>query len=246
MIIAATQTKPSDGNIEANIADHLHYIGLAAKHGVQLIVFPEMSLTGYERELAGQLAFTVEDPRLNVLKEMAVLHNMVIIAGAPVAIGQQLHIGAFAFLPDNTTTLYTKQFLHPGEEIAFTPNSNFDSVIHLGDEKISLAICADITQPVHAANAAKNRTTLYVASLFYTPGGIAEAYQQLGGYAQKHSMNILMANYSGVSYGLPSAGQSAFWDKQGTLMGAAGNEDACLLIVDNNMGYWKAQVLAVA
>lgn len=149
MIIAAAQTKPHNGNIDANINDHLRFIEIAALHGVQLIVFPEMSLTGYERERAVELSFIPDDTRLNVLKELAVLHNMAIIVGAPISISGQLHIGSFIFSPDNTVSIYTKQFLHPGEEIAFSPKVNFNPVIQLAGETISLGICADIVNPLH-------------------------------------------------------------------------------------------------
>ncbi len=241
MIIAAAQTKPHNGNIDANINDHLRFIEIAALHGVQLIVFPEMSLTGYERERAVELSFIPDDTRLNVLKELAVLHNMAIIVGAPISISGQLHIGSFIFSPDNTVSIYTKQFLHPGEEIAFSPKVNFNPVIQLAGETISLGICADIVNPLHPGNAAKKRTTLYVASLFYTPGGIAEAYQQLSEYAQTYSMNVLMANYTGTSYNLQSAGQSAFWNSNGALIGKM-DEDSGLLIVNNDNANWIAHV----
>ncbi|MDR3681969.1 MAG: carbon-nitrogen hydrolase family protein [Flavipsychrobacter sp.] len=244
MIIAAAQTKPHNGNIEANINDHLRFIEIAALHGVQLIVFPEMSLTGYERERALECYFTPDDTRLNVLKEPAVLHNMVIIAGAPIKIGQQLHVGSFIFSPDNTVSIYTKQFLHPGEEVAFSPNVNFNPVIQLSVETISLAICADIVNPLHPGNAAKKETSLYVASLFYTQGGISEAYQQLSEYAQMYSMNILMANYTGTSYNLQSAGQSAFWNSNGTLVGKI-DEDSGMLVVKNDNADWAANVFLI-
>ena len=104
-------------------------------------------------------------------------------------------------------------------------------MIEFENEKISLAICADIANPMHAENAGKNKTTLYVASIFYTPDGIAEAYQQLGAYAKKYSMNVLMANYGGPSYCFESAGQSAFWNRKGERVKKGEKDEESLMIV---------------
>ena len=57
MILAAAQTKPTRRDIDANLSDHYHLIELAVKNKAQLIAFPEMSITGYEREHAQKLAF---------------------------------------------------------------------------------------------------------------------------------------------------------------------------------------------
>jgi predicted amidohydrolase len=231
MIIAAAQTKPFDNNTEQNIQEHFRLIELAAKKEVQLIVFPEMSLTGYQRELADELAFSENDLRLDAFKEKAVFNKMIIVAGAPIKINSQLHIGSFIFLPDNTVSIYTKQFLHQGEEYFFSPNFNCNPTIELDNEVISLAICADIANPIHPQNAYKNKTTLYLASIFYTPNGIAEAYQQLSDYARKYSMKILMANYGGPSYQYESAGQSAFWNNNGELTCKIEKQTEELLVV---------------
>lgn len=217
MIIAAAQTKPFK-NTKENIQDHIRLIELAAKENVQLIVFPEMSLTGYEREQADELSFSIDDSRLEVLKEKAVLHQIMIVAGAPIKIDSQLHIGSFIFLPDNTVSVYTKQFLHDGEELFFSPGFYYNPTIEFENETISFAICADITNPIHPENASKKKTTLYVASIFYTPNGIDEGCQQLSDYAKKYSMKILMSNYGGPSYKYEAGGRSAFWNNSGELV----------------------------
>lgn len=235
MILAAAQTNPSDNNTEENIQQHLEMIDEAFTHGVQLIVFPEMSLTGYEREKALELAFVPDDIRVEVFREKAKNYEMIIIVGAPVMIQSELYIGSFIFQPDGSVCIYTKQFLHDGEEQFFSPGITAKTAIKIGDEKIAIAICADITNPLHPANAYKNQANLYIASLFYTPDGIEEAYQQLSRYAGVYKMNVLMSNYCGDSYGLRAAGQSAFWNSDGILKGklTIDNEEGLLIINSN-------------
>src|SRR4051812_45247566 len=45
--VGLAQMHPKSGNLEANLKTHLEYIEEAKKHGVELLVFPELSLTGY-------------------------------------------------------------------------------------------------------------------------------------------------------------------------------------------------------
>ena len=56
MKIAVAQTKPVTGDIDSNIKNHITLATVAADNGADIIIFPELSLTGYEPSLAKQLA----------------------------------------------------------------------------------------------------------------------------------------------------------------------------------------------
>ena len=239
MILAAAQTNPDKKSVEENSKQHLLMIDEAAQYKVQLIVFPEMSLTGYEREKSKELAFKTDDIRLTAFREKANQYQMTIIVGVPIEIESELYIGAFIIQPGGTITIYTKQFLHDGEEKFFSSGSLAPSIIKTIDERLSIAICADITHPQHPENAFANQASLYAASIFYTPNGIAEAYKQLSDYAKKYQMNVLMANYCGESYGFKAAGQSAFWNKSGKLIAQLDKEEGLLIIDSANQSTLK-------
>jgi predicted amidohydrolase len=243
MKIAAAQTIPKDGDIAANFADHIRLASLTAEHGAQLIVFPEMSLTGYQMEGATEHSFSEDDELLASLKKLSAERSTVIIAGAPMQIGGQLYIGAFVLSPDNTTAVYTKQFLHQGEEKFFRSSFDHDPLIMIGTDKVSTAICADITNPLHAENAAKRGSDLYAAGIFFTPDVPAKAHTVLSAYAKQHSMNVLMANYGGPSWGLAAGGCSGFWTSTGELVGALDNAGEGLLIATNKNGNWSVAIL---
>jgi len=245
MILAAAQTKPTRGNIEANLLDHYRLIELAVQNKAQLIVFPELSISGYEREDAQKLAFKKDDSRLNHLRKLAVENNIIIVAGAPIEIDNQLFIGEFVISADNSVSIYTKQFLHEGEDEFFEPSFDYNPMITIENKKISFAICADIDNPLHPENAFKKETDIYIASIFFTPNGIPNAYRDLQSYAQKHKMNVLMANFSGESWGYPSAGQSAFWNNKGELVGQMNDSDSGLLLVENKNDDWTSRVVKI-
>lgn len=62
--LAAAQTAPIRGDVEANLRQHAHLVRAAAEQGAEILVFPELSLTGYELNLAAELAFAEDDARL--------------------------------------------------------------------------------------------------------------------------------------------------------------------------------------
>ncbi len=238
MILAAAQTKPKRGDIDANLLDHYNIVALAAANGAQLIVFPELSITGYEREEAAKLAFTKNDSRLNLLKKLATENNITIIAGAPIQIESNLFLGEFCIAPNNTVSIYTKQFLHAGEEVYYEPSFDYNPLLEIENERISCAICADIDNPKHAENASKKNSSTYIASIFFSPNGIQNAHQSLQNYSSQYEMNILMANFGGDSYGYPAGGRSAFWNNKGELIAQMTNSGEGLLLVEKQDAEW--------
>lgn len=234
MKISAAQLSVSDSDIQQNISKHVNFTKKAIAEGCRLIVFPEMSLTGYMRERANEFCFEIDDYRLDILKHLSSHHNITIVVGAPVKVNSKLCIGSFIIQPVNSTLLYTKQYLHEGEELFFEHNFNYNPQISIGNETVSFAICSDISNAKHAENAAKSNTSLYIASIYFTPNGINEAFNNLSAYSKKHSMNILMSNFVGKSYHYTGAGNSSFWNKEGTLIGNCNSSSECLLIIDIN------------
>lgn len=239
MILASAQIHPHRGDIGKNIADHCALIHEAAQYDVDLILFPELSLTGYEREEAPFLAFLPKDSRLKPFRQLARQYQMIIVVGAPILDDDRLFIGAFIIHPNGRVEYYTKQYLHDGEEEFFQPSFEYNPVIHLNNEQAQVAICADISNPEHSKAAAQS--SIYLASIFYTPNGLPEAHTDLSTYAQQHQMNVLMANFCGESWGIDAAGQSAFWSNTGELIGQLDATTAGLLIVEKKEAGWRVK-----
>jgi predicted amidohydrolase len=243
MILAAAQTQPKRGDIDANLLDHYRLVKLASANGVQLIAFPELSITGYEREDAARLAFTENDSRLDHLKKLATENNITIIVGAPIRIQSGLFLGEFCIAPNDSVSIYTKQFLHTGEEVYYEPSLDYNPILEIGNERISCAICADIDNPLHPENASKNNSSTYIASIFFSPNGIPQAHQSLQSYATQYQMNVLMANFGGDSYGSPSGGRSAFWNNKGELIAQMEDSGSGLLVVEKQDNDWISKIL---
>ena len=243
MILASAQTQPNPRDIRQNLDQHYQLVERAAKEGAELIVFPEMSLTGYEREKASDLSFSLIDPRLDKLRSLADKHRIIIIAGAPVKINEKLHIGSLIIKPNSATSLYTKQHLHNGEEQFFSPSAEYNPLINLQNEKISFAICADIDHSIHPKKAKKVLSSIYIPSIFFSKSGISDAHSKLSNYAKKHSLSILMSNFSGTSNGIQSGGRSAFWNAQGDLVKQLDENADGLLVVKKENDSWLGSIM---
>ena len=68
--VALAQTEPRLGDVDANLDVHLETVERAREGGADLVVFPELSLTGYVlRDQVADLAEPVDGPRLARLAE---------------------------------------------------------------------------------------------------------------------------------------------------------------------------------
>lgn len=249
--LAAVQTVPVRGDVAANLARHVALARAASAAGARVIVFPELSLTGYELDLAAALAFDESDPRLEPLREAAAACAATLVAGAPVRLGPRLHVGAFLLDPDGGVALYTKRRLGaftpaanpggrvpPAEATVFAPGDR-DPLLRAGDGDAAVAICADIGAPEHAASAAARGARTYLASMFVIPGDFESDAAQLAGYAARHAMAVVFANYGGPSGGLPSAGRSAIWSAAGERLVACGPRGEGFVVAIEEAGGWR-------
>lgn len=237
MIVASAQTIPVKGDVNKNIKNHIVLINQAQQKDVDLIVFPELSLTGYEPELAKSLAFSESDDRLKPLLEKAEENKMIIIVGAPYCVNDSLHIASFILYPNKQIAIYTKRYLHPGEEKFFEPKQ-LDPQIKLNGQVASLAICADINNPVHPENAYKKGADIYLAGVCWTTNGYEKDIVLLKEYAKKYNMLIVMSNFGGDSGGYEAAGGSVILSKEGMLISLVEGKREGLAIAKLEDGNW--------
>jgi len=256
-ILAAAQTVPIAGRVEENLERHLRLVRLAAEARAQVLVFPELSLTGYEMERADALAFSRTDPRLGPLVEAAASSSMVLIVGAPVRLGSRLHIGAFILSPDGAIGLYTKQRLGafpscagvdgvvpPAEACVFHPGDE-NPLIPFGGNLAAVAVCADTGRASHPREAAERGAGTYLASMFVIPSDFPKESASLRAYAVEHSLTVVFANFGGPSGGLASAGRSAIWSSMGEVLAQLGPAGAGVVVASEEGEGWIAKAIAL-
>jgi predicted amidohydrolase len=243
------------GDLDQNVAEHIRLSELAALEGAQLVVFPELSLTGYEIDLADRMALSENDRRLELLVEVAGSRSLTLIVGAPVRLGPRLHIGAFVLYPDGTSALYTKHRLGafgesarcdgivpPAEATAFEPGDR-SPLVRWGDASAAVAICADIGAPSHAENAAARGAAAYLASMFVIPSDFQREAARLSGYAAEHAMVVALANFGGASGGLAAAGRSSIWSQSGELIAQLASNGSGVAVGIETADGWHSKTI---
>jgi predicted amidohydrolase len=145
--IALAQVAPRLGALDANLATHHDRLREARDAGADLVVFPELGLTGYQlQDLAGEIAMRLDDRRLAELA--AETHGLsavvsfveesgdhrLFIAAALLEDGEILHVHRKLFLP--TYGLFDeRRFFAPGDLLRTVP-----SRLGLG---VGIGICED-------------------------------------------------------------------------------------------------------
>lgn len=238
--VAAAQSGSRAGEIDWNISHHMDFIQQAAELQVDVLVFPELSLSGYELALSPALAMEINDPRLIPFSIAASQYQMSVTIGLPLLDGEQIRLCALTFLPDGARLVYGKRHLFGAEKQFFQPG---DSVALFGQPQryVALAVCADLSVEGFAQDAARRGACLYANSVLVSVGGYENDCQYLARWSGKYNMAVLMANHALPTGGYQSAGKSAFWDPHGrqVVQGGTGEQ----LVIARQMGNdWQGAV----
>ncbi|HSL97699.1 MAG TPA: nitrilase-related carbon-nitrogen hydrolase [Candidatus Deferrimicrobiaceae bacterium] len=145
--IALAQIAPRLGALDDNLARHRELIEEARAGGADLVVFPELGLTGYQlQDLAAEVAMRLDDPRLTTLAAATDALSVVVsfveesddhrrfIAAALLEDGEVRHVHRKLFLP--TYGLFDeRRFFAAGDVLRATPS-------RLG-AGLGIAVCED-------------------------------------------------------------------------------------------------------
>jgi predicted amidohydrolase len=228
MKICVAQTRPFKGDVRSNIEGHLSLIGLTAEWAVDAIFFPELSITGYEPGLARQLAMTADDGRLAEFQKLSDGMGMIIGIGAPLKVdrdgagaltgAQGVMIGMVIFRPGAPRMAYCKQHLHKDELPFFVPGKG-QAYLDVGDVKIGLSICYELSVPEHTEQLSRDGSDIYLSSVAKTAAGVEKAGETLAATSARYGMAVLMSNCIGHCDDFDCGGGSAVWNRQGRLLG---------------------------
>lgn len=217
MKISIAQTRPIKGNVLANIETHIKIINLAISYNANAIFFPELSVTGYEPELAKELATNQDDKRFDDFQEISNKNKITIGLGMPTRSNSGIQISMIFFQPNIPRQTYSKQQLH-SDEFPYFVNGEKQIILTVGNKKIALAICYESLQTDHSENVNKLGAEIYIASVAKSQNGIDKAMKHYARVAKKFSMPVLMSNCVGYCDNFESVGQSAIWTTKGILI----------------------------
>ncbi len=227
---------------------HLRAIEVAAEAGAALLVFPELSWTGYALERARERATARDDRAWSPLQGAVDRLGVTVVLGAPLLERGRLVLCALVLRPNAPALVYAKMNLGgfsgrdaadleagaelpPHEAAVFEPGAA-PLLFDCRGRRCALAICADLGRPEHAAACAEAGAQLYLASAFVIPSAMSSERERASQRARAHAMPVLLANYAGCTGGLHAAGRSAAWDAEGRCVDELADARPGLLLAD--------------
>ncbi|WDP88691.1 MAG: amidohydrolase [Desulfobacter sp.] len=134
------------GDFDNNLAETLDSVHLAGEHGADVVVFPEMNLTGYS---AGDtsMARPLSPGWIDRLHQAAESAQTAVLAGIAEHIGNGwTHAAHLVIRPDYPLAVYRKIHLSPFEQKNYKPG-NTVRVFEFKDIKFGVQLCYDAHFP---------------------------------------------------------------------------------------------------
>jgi predicted amidohydrolase len=220
LTIAAAQPVCTAKDVRANALEHARVIRAA---DARLVVFPELSLTGYELD-----ADTVapDDDELRAIVAACAETESVALVGAPVE-GEdaRAHIVMLRASSAGVDVPYRKSYLGGDEPARFAPGDG-PVAIDVDGWRVGLGICKDTAVEQHIADTAALDPDLYVAGLVHLPEELSVQEERALRIARACRAYVAFASFAGPTGGGfdRTAGVSSIWAPDGTPIGRAGVE----------------------
>ncbi|MGZ3641108.1 MAG: carbon-nitrogen hydrolase family protein [Candidatus Limnocylindrales bacterium] len=222
--IAVAQPLCVPYDVAANALTHAATVGSA---GARVVVFPELSLTGYELDAP---AITAGDARLAPIVEACAEAGSLALVGAPVeGEGGQMHIAMLAIDGQGASVAYRKMWLGGAEPGRFSPGRQ-PAVLELDGWRLGLAICKDTGIPQHASETAALRIDAYVAGVLEAAEDRAIVEARARRIATDHHVWVAVTSFAGSTGGGydHAAGGSGIWTADGVALTRAGPEPGAI------------------
>ena len=226
MNIAVAQIDCSPGEIGANIRKVREFAQRAKKSGAELIVFPEMSDTGYSMPAIQKHATSWSEGAVPRLEQMAEELSIAIICGVSEREGDAIYNGQI-FIEAGGEVLgsYRKTHLVTAapldERPVFQPGDKFIACPARG-WNFGLTICYDLRFPEVARKlAVDHKANVLVCSSAWPFPRIEHLRVLALARAMENQMYVVLANRVGTDDGVTFCGSSAIIDPYGVILAGA-------------------------
>ena len=253
--VAMAQIAPALASRDRNVAMHLEQIEAARRQGADLVIFPELSLTGYfVRDMVPEVALSPSSPEIRQLLEAA--GNMALVFGfveesprhrfynaAVYAEGGQIvHLHRKVYLP--TYGLFDEQrYFAAGDRIEAFDTARFG--------RVGILVCEDLWHLSAAAIMQAEEIDVLLCPANSPARGVdgpvvrtAETYDQIStAYAQLLGAVVVVVNRVGFEDGLCFWGGSQAVGPHGRILAEAPMFDESLTLVRFGLAELRRQRL---
>jgi NAD+ synthase (glutamine-hydrolysing) len=238
MRITIAQLNPVVGDIEGNVSRIADVLPIAAKDRADLVVFPELILTGYPPKDLLEFPGFISQVKAGLDRVVAVsasYHELGIVVGAPAPTAQPEGKPLFntAFLVHAGKVLFQQpKMLLPTydvfDELRYFKPGDSNDVVPFQNERLGLSVCEDFwNEPGAWAKrlypfdpidmlAGKGATLLInISASPFSVGKEAVRYRLLRDHAETHGLKFVFVNQVGGNDDLVFDGRSLVVDERG-------------------------------
>jgi omega-amidase len=226
MKIAAVQISCALGDLKANLGKVREFSVLAKESGAELVVFPEMTDTGYSMPVIQGHAKPWADGAVPELQQIAKNLSIAIICGVSERERKSIYNSqVFIDATGKIVAKYRKTHLVSAAPIeernTFTPGDEFISSA-VADMRLGLSICYDLRFPEMCRTlAVKHGTNAFVTSSAWPFLRVEHLRILALARAIENQSYLILANRVGTDDGVTFCGTSAIIDPYGTIVAAA-------------------------
>ena len=237
MKIAAAQIACALGDVDANLRKMRDFSTRAKKEGVDLIVFPEASDTGYSMPVIRDHAKPWSEGAVPALQKMAEEFSLTIVAGVSERDGDVVYNSQVFIDPQGKLVAsYRKTHLFvlaPNDEsTCYTPGDKFVSVAAAGFN-FGLSICYDLRFPeVSRALVLEHDANVLLVSSAWPLPRVEHLRALVIARAIENQSYLVLANRTGIDAGVTCCGMSAIIDPSGVVIATAAGDEEELLVAD--------------
>ncbi|NSL53311.1 nitrilase-related carbon-nitrogen hydrolase [Calidifontibacillus erzurumensis] len=229
MKIAIAQTNPKPGDIRRNLEQMLNFMK-ELKGQTDLLIFPELSLTGYSlKDQLYEVAISPDSPEMKEICQVAKETNIDCIFGfVEAGKGDQIFNSAALIKNGSVSTIQRK--IYPTtygifEEGKYFARGKKVKVDQIKEFTTSMLICNDVWHPSLAHIAAHQHCSLLVALINSPEGGLgskfssAQGWERVGQfYAQIYGCYVVLVNRVGKEDDISFYGNSKVIDPFGQVV----------------------------
>lgn len=240
MKIAGLQMCSVVGDVDANLARIERAAENAAADGAQLLIAPELALTGYGAgERFPSLASPADGSLPERLSAIAHRHGIAIVAGFAERDGEIIYNSALLTGGEGKSAVYRKSHLYgPYEKQWFRSETPSAVLATVGNVKLGMLICYDVEFPENVRRLAQAGADLIVVPTALPEGASGRfiAEHMIRVRAFENQVFVAYINHCGADEHFIYAGRSCIAAPDGSLLAQAPANEEALLLADVNTG----------